>query len=488
MTGAAPTPVTAGTLTGLVLEGARRWGPRPAITVAGRTLTYRDLPGHAERYATALAGGGVRPGDRVAIIAPNSPAVVDAFLGCLWCGAALVPLDPGLRGASLDRALATTRPDHLLPDRPLQATEGRSARPRTADIAPDTPAAVLFTSGSTGASKAVVCPHSQLLAWGTTVGTHLELGPDDVLWTTLPLHHTNALNAVVQALTWGAQIVIGARFSVSSYWQRAAEHGATVGYLLGSLVPRLLAAAPAGVDRTHRMTRMLAPGVSPLARAELEARFGVRTLDGYGSTETNYVIGGPLDRARPGWMGRLLPGYRARLAPVDDDPGHGELLLAEETPGAFATGYLGEELYGPDGWFRTGDQVRLEGGWYRFEARLTDVIRRHGENIQAREVEEILTAHPLVAQACVIGHRDGSETDVHAFLVPARPAAGSAGSVDGEAVDLEAVLAYATANLPPFAVPRYVDVLAELPVTASEKPDRPALRARGLGPDTWRSR
>ena len=191
---------------------------------------------------------------------------------------------------------------------------------------------------------------------------------------------------------------------------QAAE--ATVVYLLGAMVPILLAQPAGEGERTHRVRVGLGPGVPAAASEAFEARTGIRLLEGYGSTETNFVIAANArgEPPRRGVMGWLMPGFEARV--VDDNDVElpageaGELLLRADEPFAFASGYFGMPEKTVEAWrnlwFHTGDRVvRDADGAFRFVDRIKDAIRRRGENISSFEVEQVLLSHPAIETAAV---------------------------------------------------------------------------------------
>ena len=202
--------------------------------------------------------------------------------------------------------------------------------------------AILYTSGTTGLSKGVCCPHAQYCWWAVYTGDLIGVRQGDVLMTTLPMFHTNALNAFFQALLNGATLVVEPRFSASGFMTALARHNATVTYVLGAMVPMLLAQPPGEADRAHQVRIALAPAVPAQFHAEFTERFGFGMLDGYGSTETNCIMGAPLAERRPGLMGRVLDGFSARVVDAQDnelpDGEAGELILRADEPFAFATG------------------------------------------------------------------------------------------------------------------------------------------------------
>lgn len=453
-------PLAEQTLPRLLERQARAHGAKTLVRFGSETRSYAEMRDVAARMAGALAAMDVEPGDRVAVISPNRIEMLDLWLGCAWLGAAFLPIDVELRGEQLEHVLASSRA-RLLEDFPRPA---EPLPPREAE--PGETAAILYTSGTTGPSKGVLCPHAQWYWWGVLTGELLELGEDDVLHTSLPLFHTNALNAFVQALLAGATYVLGPRFSASRFWNRIREAEATVTYLLGAMVGILAKGAD---DRDHRLRVALAPATPPELVRPFGERFQVRLLNGWGSTETNLVIAAPADEQRPGWLGRVLPEFEART--VD-----GELVVRSRVPFAFSSGYLdgGDEAW-QEGWFRTGDRVERDAeGWFRFVDRLKDSIRRRGENISAYELERVLTAHPGVLAAAVVPvPSELGEEEVLAVVVPS-------GALDP--VDL---LRFCEGRIARFAVPRFVELVDELPLTASGKVAKAALRDRGVTPATW---
>ena len=308
--------------------------------------------------------------------------------------------------------------------------------------------------------------------------------PGDIAYTCLPLFHTNALNAVMQTITYGATYWIGERFSVSRFMDRMRTSGATVTYLLGAMVGMLLSRDPSPADREHEVTRILAPGTPAWAVTAFEERFGATLIEGHGMTETNLVLAPPIGERRLGAMGTVVEGFEARIVDAD---GHdvssgtpGELLLRSRIPWAFALGYweLPEATAASrvGDWFRTGDRVVEDDGWFRFVDRLKDVIRRRGENISAFEVEQALEASPHVAQSAVVPvPSELGEDEVMAFI-RLEP---------GAAADPAAIVAAVAERLPRFALPRYVEFVTQFPLTDTGKIRKQVLREQGISAATW---
>ena len=499
----------------LLHRQAERYGDKPLVVCGATTWSYRDVVDRAARMAGGLRARGIEPGDRVALCCGNRFELLETVLACAWLGAVAVPLNTALRGAGMRHALADSGARVLVVEpattvalegvelpaslRELWLLDGAAPVPGVVgvpfptpgapveprDAAPGDTVAILYTSGTTGLPKGVCCPQAQFFWWGVTVGECLEITDDDVLYTCLPLFHTNALNAFFQAVVAGATFVLGGRFSASRFWSDVVDAGATVTYLLGAMVQILLARPPSPLDAAHRVRIALSPATPEAAHIAVGERFGVRLVEGYGSTETNMVIGAHPARQRPGYMGVVLPDHEVRVVDehgIDVPDGRpGELVCRSRRPYAFATGYFENPAATAasyrDLWFHTGDRVvREPDGWLRFLDRLTDSIRRRGENISSLEVEQVLAAHPAVAAVAVFAvPSELAEDEVMAAVLPR----------DGREVDPAELTRWCEPRLAAFAVPRYVDVVAELPLTENGKVRKAVLRERGVTAGTW---
>ena len=344
---------------------------------------------------------------------------------------------------------------------------------------------ILYTSGTTGPSKGVCCPHAQYFWWAVNTASLLQLRDGDVLCTSLPLFHTNALNTFYQALLTGACVRYEKRFSASGFFPSLVQSRATVTYLLGAMVPILLSRPVSPEETAHQVGIALAPGVPAQFHAEFTRRTGIRLLDGWGSTETNFVLGTTIEHQQPGLMGPVFEGFDARV--VDDhdhdvaDGTAGELIVRADEPLAFAHEYFRApektaEAW-RDGWFHTGDRVvRQADGYFRFVDRLKDAIRRRGENISSFEVEQVLLSHAAVANAAAFPVRSPLAEDEVMAAVILHP---------GRTLDEAELIAFCEPRLPYFAVPRYLEFVSELPSTESGKVQKYKLRERGVTDKTW---
>jgi crotonobetaine/carnitine-CoA ligase len=508
------------TLPALLQRQARRFGDRPAVSFDGAEWSHADAVQAVARRGAALRSAGVGRGDRVAWMCGNRVEALETFLGCGWIGAASVPINCASMGPQIEYLLADSGARLLviegryverlsmvdLAKTSLSAIwvvggEGKPAAPidnisctpwpagservEPEPARPGDTLAILYTSGTTGPAKGVLCPHAQYLWWGENTARILGLRADDVLCTTLPLFHINALNTYAQAAVTGCRVAYESKFSASGFWPAMRRREATVAYLLGAMVPMLLAQPATAAEREHRVRTGLGPGVPPSAAAALRERTGVVLLEGYGSTETNFVIATTPETSGTGTMGWLQPGFDARV--VDDDDAEvpageaGELVLRADAPFAFASGYHGL----PDKtveawrnlWFHTGDRVvRAADGSFRFVDRIKDAIRRRGENISSYEVEQVLLGHPAVAAVAVYPVRSElAEDEVMAALV-ARP---------GAALQPAELATFCQSRLPRFAIPRYFDIVPDLPRTENGKVQKFRLREQGVTPSAW---
>lgn len=514
-------PAPERTLPTMLRRAAERFGERPLLAIGGTTWTHREAAEAAARRAAALQAAGVSRGERVALMCSNRIEFLEAFLACGWLGAVAVPINTASMGPQIEYFLANSGARLLVVEASFLECLASADLSRTAlqivwvvggdvpqdesalagvrciawpaahdpvepaAVRPGDPLAVLYTSGTTGLAKGVVCPHAQYHWWGVNSARVLGLGPSDVLCTTLPLFHINALNTFAQALQSGGRVVFQTRFSASGFWAAMAAAEATVVYLLGAMVPILLAQPAGAGERAHRVRIGLGPGVPAAAGEAFQARTGVTLLEGYGSTETNFAIATAPDSPRRGVMGWLQPGFHARVVDEHDvevPAGEaGELLLRADEPFAFASGYFGM----PDKtveawrnlWFHTGDRVVREAdGAFRFVDRLKDAIRRRGENISSYEVEQVLLGHPAVASVAVYPvHSELAEDEVMAALVPR----------EGQRIEPAELARHCESRLPYFAIPRYFELVDALPRTENGKVQKYKLRERGITAATW---
>ena len=498
---------------------AERFGDRPLFVCEGTTWSYAQVADFAACSGGRFAKAGIAAGDRVALLCGNRPEFIELFLGCAWIGAVSVPINVAARGPQLQHMLAVSGArlivieNELLPalsfidfsnlsveaiwiidpaaeagrthSIPLMAMPERAAALPPATLKSHDLLTILFTSGTTGPSKGVCSPHAQFFWWGFYVGRQLGLRDGDILHTTLPLFHVNALATFFQALLSGSTQVVERRLSVSNFWPALVASGATVTYVLGAMVPMLLSRPPCEDERRHKVRVALAPGTPEHFHDTFTERSGIHLLDGYGATESNAVIGTEMHTRRPGWMGRLMDGFQARIVDDDDnevpDDTPGELLLRAYEPFAMAAGYFAMPEKTVEAWrnlwLHTGDRViRDAQGYYKFVDRMKDSIRRRGENISSFEVERVVMSHPAVEVAAVFPvPSELAEDEVMTTVVVK----------SGVTLDPADLVRFCEGRLSYFAIPRFVEFVGELPRTESGKIQKFKLRERGRSSETW---
>jgi long-chain acyl-CoA synthetase len=349
-----------------------------------------------------------------------------------------------------------------------------------ADRAPGDLAVLVFTAGTSGPPRAAMLTHANLLA-NIEQCARVEgraLRADDVVLGVLPLFHIFGLNVVLgQALHAGAAVVLQERFDPVESLEAIRRHRVTV---VAGAPPMYVAwATMPGADRdAMRSVRLAISGAAKLPEevaAAFTARFGVPVFEGYGLTEAGPVVTtGVGDLPRPGSVGVPVPGVEVRLVDADGDDVEagdpGEIWV--RGPNVFAGYWQDPEatarVLTPDGWLRTGDVAVADAdGWLYLVDRRKDLIIVSGFNVYPAEVEEVLRAHPRIAEAAVVGEPDPySGEAVKAFVVP----------VAGTHLDEDEVIAHCASRLARYKCPTRVAFVEALPRNAVGKALRRALR------------
>jgi acyl-CoA synthetase (AMP-forming)/AMP-acid ligase II len=428
----------------------RRRANAEAVVFGGRVWKYGELDDLSRRYARGLADLGVRRGDRVAVFAEASPEIVIALLGHYRLGAIHVPINTRYRSAEAGHILRDCGARAVLVARgseqegvldgighapALRVAIGGERRPGEADFArllkapplagePESEdadvALIVYTSGTTGKSKGAAISYRALVENMAALTAAWQFSPDDRLALSLPLFHVHGLCIGVHgALLNGMAMLLSSKFDAAEIVRSFEERGATVFMGVPTMYVRLLEllAAEPGAARALSRGRLFTSGSAALPAADFadfERRTGHRILERYGMTETLFTLSNPYeDERRPGTVGLPVAGCDVRIvddAGADaarDEPGEilvrGDGLMngywnrPEETAASFR-----------EGWFATGDVARRdERGYVRILGRKSvDVIKSGGFKISAREIEEVLSAHPAVREAAVVGMPD----------------------------------------------------------------------------------
>lgn len=489
-----------------------------ALFESGETWTWEQTRRRARATASALQARGVRKGDIVAAWAPNGPALLSAWFGANLAGAALAPINSSFRGLLLEHAIAKTGANTLilhpeLIDRLKGLSLGAVGRiiltgPATSDYAPpgvvvedetaligdpdqyeqvdsqpwDTPV-IIFTSGTTGPSKAVITSYVQ--EWTTAVVTYGYMVQSDRMLVNLPMFHVGGIAAITAALQCGGSIALFESFDTRRFWDLIRQTESTVcSGLIGALTTFLMKEPPRedDADNTLRMVTLSPINEDTVALAR---RFGFDYLSGFNMTEASgpliCAVNDPVMRS----CGRAREGIECRIVDAfDNELPHGEageLVIRSDNPWVLTRGYLGDPQATADawrnGWFHTGDLMRRDtDGCFFFIDRKKDAIRRRGENMSSLEIELEVAAHPLVREAAAYGvDLPGGEQEVMVAVAP----------VEGAEIDPQALIEFLIPRMTHFMVPRYIRVEPALPKTPSNKVQKTGLRAEGVTSTTF---
>ncbi|MDB5816681.1 MAG: CoA ligase [Rhizobacter sp.] len=496
---------------------------KPAVRDAERSFTYGRL--HEE--ALVVAGGfeqlGVGPQEFVLLMLDNHLDFVVAWLALSLTRRVEVPVNTAYKGSILAHVVNNSGArvmvveSHFLPvlvevaDRlatlqtvvvrgemtaglvkalearftvlPWSGVRGARAQPQKAD--PWDLIGIMYTSGTTGPSKGVRVTHAHAYGYASPA----QLGgtsESDVLLCTLPLFHIGGQwAAVYKAMISGGSCVVLPRFSATTFWSDVRRYGCTYTMLLGAMANFLWRQPEAPGDRTHPMRHIMMVPVVAHLQAFCE-RFGIEAVaTGYGLTEGSTVMRAPMGLAAPNKVGWPRDDFEIALVDEHDMPvpdgEMGELVVRSKEPWMVMDGYhdMPEATVKAwrNQWLHTGDAFRRDtDGQYIFLDRMKDAMRRRGENVSSFEVEAEISAHPAVLEVAVIAvASDATEDEIKACVVLR----------EGEAFDAEALLTFLDARLPYFMVPRYVEVMVELPKTPTAKIRKQELRERGVGAHTY---
>ena len=348
-------------------------------------------------------------------------------------------------------------------------------------LTPDDVCKVLFTSGTTSNPKGVLLTHGNMVYSGYYGNWETSMTASDRMLTTMPACHSNfQLAALTPVLTARATLIVVEKYSASRFWSQVREYRATLAQCVAMMLRTLMLQPTDPDERDHSLRDMLyfLP-VSAREKEAFEERFGVRILNTYGSTESiGWVLTDPPTGERK-WpsVGRVGLGYEAKI--IDENGNElpanrvGEICVKGVPGRSLMLGYLGNEkataeALSSDGWLRMGDKGYFdEEGWFFFVDRKSNMIKRAGENISTTEIEEILTEHPAVKEAAVIGVPDDIRDEaVKAFILPE----------DDARIDQEDIIEYCRRNMAAFKVPSFIEVVDDFPRTCSMKIEKRLLR------------
>jgi malonyl-CoA/methylmalonyl-CoA synthetase len=413
------------------------FGPRahePALEWRKATYTFGDIDVRSNRMARALQARGLTRGDRLGVYLSNSIDFIDLYLASIKLGLIFVPVNILYRERELSHILSDAEPKLFVTEKELPALRAEAAEHATdlAEIAldGDAPAALVYTSGTTGVSKGAILTHNNFAVNAANLIQAWRITSADRFLLALPLFHVHALgNGLHCWLFSGCRMRLLERFEHEKAAAEFLDFRPTLFFGVPTIYVRLLETPPETAREIGRSMRLFVSGSAPLPAQVLEEfreRFGHIILERYGMTETIMNISNPYDgERRPGSVGFPLPGVQVRIVDAEGrdaaDGETGELHL--KGPNIFSGYWRHDEATRAvfvDGWFRTGDLgQRSADGYYTLSGRRSDLIIAGGFNIYPREIEEFLMEQPEVAEAAVVGEPDRVRGEIPvAYVVP----------------------------------------------------------------------
>jgi len=472
--------------------------------------SYEQLWRNGSAVCEALIASGMCPGGSFALIMHSHPEFVDCMVGSAMAGTVFVPLDPRVGGSKLRFMLdfsdcrgvviasyALPQLLEIAPQLPKlewvwvigQLAKGVTIpnvalRPFAAilndwsgeefplrEVDPMSPMQMIFTSGTTGDPKAILSPHARFM-FATSLGPAMGYRSDDRLYTGLPLSHSNGqFMTLGNALVMQLPVVISRKFTKSRLWEIVTRYRCTTFNLLGGMTTATFAEPPGKFERAHSVRFVVSAGMPASMWDEFAERFGVEIFEFYGTAEGGLLLNPPPD-AKMGSIGKPPPGTECAVLDGHDDPlpiGElGELCFRNADGTVAPVLYYKNDEASADktrgGWFRSGDiGWRDADGWFYFSHRMGTAIRKNGEFISPSEVERVIAKHHDVSDVYVYGVctaiNTPGEREVVAAIVPASSAFNPA-----------AIFASCEGELQRNSIPTYIQIVDEIPKTASEKP------------------
>ena len=516
-----------GTIGGLLHSRASVVAEKPFLLTRDRSLSYGEFDALVDDTARAFRALGCAKGDHVCLMIANRVEFLAAWFGLARSGLVQVPINTAYKGEFLSYVIEHSQAQVLVVDRAFQVQletvrpalqhlkhiifvqdQSFGAAPDLGSpeihtwndflanaaaemsehpaVAPSDLATIMYTSGTTGRSKGVLVPHAHSVTMGAEATHAFRITSQDVLYTCMPLFHGNAQWAtVLNALSAGATVALGERFSASRFWDEVRAFGATEFNAIGSMLYMLQAQPASDRDRDHSVRAVFAAPAPVEIFYRFEHRFGVRLIEGYGLTETKNVAYNPYDARRPGSFGKPTETTILSILGLDGTelgPGEtGEIAYRPTKPNILCYGYFRNPeatLEATRGlWWHTGDLgFRDVDGYFYFVDRAKDAVRRRGENISSFEIERVLLMHPKILDAAAIAARSDVIEDELMVVCVRKP---------GEDLSFEELFRYCDLRMPSFMVPRYYRFVVDLPRTPNNKIRKVELRNEGMTPDVW---
>jgi crotonobetaine/carnitine-CoA ligase len=496
-------------------QRAEQFGDRVMMSIAGTPVTFAQMRDRSCAAANVLAELGVRRGETVALFTGTCPEWVYFWLGAARIGAVSAAVNGASKGEFLSHALRLSQAAVVITDaerhprllevsgdiETLRSTlvhgdslhdalaRASTAAPDVAPVGPNDIGALFFTSGTTGPSKAVATTWPYLFAAAGTAAAAWELGAGDVLWTAMPLFHLSAAPTVLAPMLVGGTSVLADGFHPAGVWDEIRECGAAGFAGAGAMVSMLWNLAPDPRDAELPLRFISAAPISADLYRDIERRYGCRVVTMYGLTEAFPIAYKAVsEEGVPGTSGRVNPAFDVRIVDSSANPVPagmvGEIVCRARTTHAMSEGYVssapgrgGLQVEPHAEWFHTGDMGRLDGDQnLTYVDRAKDSLRRRGENVSSVEVETTVMRHPAVLEAAAVGIPSELGEDDILVVITLGPDA---------TVDFPDLLDFCSEHMPYFCVPRYLEVLDEIPKNIIGRVRKDVLRNRGLGASAW---
>jgi carnitine-CoA ligase len=489
---------------------AEEFPDRVMMSIAGTDVTFEQMRQRSCAAANALLDLGIGLGDCVALFTATCQEWIYFWLGAGRIGAVSAAVNAAYKGDFLLHALRLSRAKVIIVD-----TERRSRVAEVADRLPELSSIVVqgdsrdealnrgatgtageyigdvgdigslfFTSGTTGASKAVATTWHYLFTTAATVASAWGFGSGEVLWTAMPLFHLSAAPSVLAPMLVGGTTVLAPAFHPGTVWDEVRACGA-IGFAgAGAMVSMLLRQPPDPRDAQLPLRFISAAPIDASVYRDIEKRYGCRIVTMYGMTEAFPIaVKNVAEEGVPGTSGRPNPNFEVRIVDPDGEPlpdgSVGEIACRPRYPHVMSEGYVNGDggVNSHTEWFRTGDLGVLDSDQnLTYVDRVKDSLRRRGENVSSVEVETVVMGYPAVLEAAAVGLPSDLGEDDILLVVALRP---------DSALDYSELLDFCSARMPYFCVPRYVEVVDELPKTIIGRVRKDILRGRGVGPGAW---
>jgi long-chain acyl-CoA synthetase len=455
-----------------------------------RRFTYKEFDAAVMRTAALLAANGVRKGDVVSLLLPNSVEYVIAYFACWQLGALAGPINSLLKSQEIAYVISNSEARALLVnsefmpiiepvrnelptlqaiirfDNEAEAARSESTLP-TPEIDPEHEAIIIYTSGTTGKPKGCLLTHGNVIANARQISRWLGFTEKDRLLTMMPLFHMNAVSVTtMSALYAGGSTVVSPKFSASRFWQIISDYEITSFGSVATMLSMLLSTYPDGVPaglETDQL-RFAMCGSAPVPAEVLrrfEETFNCLVIEGYGLSESTCrsTFNPPDQRRRPGSCGLPIGNDMSVVDEEDREVPEGELgeivLRGENILKGYYKNEAANDAAFRNGWFHTGDiGYRDSDGFFYIVDRKSDMIIRGGENIYPREIDEVLYEHPDVAAAAVVGVPDSLYGEEVSAVVVLKPGANTS---EQEVID------YCKGRLADFKCPKTVHFLKDIP-------------------------